>query len=147
VPEAAGKVRNLRYFSPSRLATGTVGIAGLMAQLERFRPAPENRGVPGSSPGLAIRKACKTAVPDLREQVQVRVTSAAATAALRVRAHRHLTGVRQQVQLELALHVIQAVPAQPRSHFALVVLVRELRDGRDLALEVMTRPRCQRGSG
>jgi hypothetical protein len=32
-------------------------IAGLLAQLERFGLRTENRGVPGSSPGLAIPRA------------------------------------------------------------------------------------------
>jgi hypothetical protein len=32
----------------------TVLFAGISLQFERFRPAAENRGVPGSSPGLAI---------------------------------------------------------------------------------------------
>jgi hypothetical protein len=31
-------------------------IAGLLAQLERFGLRTENRGVPGSSPGLAIAR-------------------------------------------------------------------------------------------
>ena len=48
-------------------------------------------------------------------------------------AHGDIGQVRQQVDLELALHVSQAVRAQPLSDFPLVVLVGELRDGRDFA--------------
>lgn len=52
-------------------------------------------------------------------------------------AHRDLTEVRQQVNLKLSLHVRQAVRAEPLSDFALIVLVGELRDGRDGLLHVV----------
>jgi len=48
-----------------------------------------------------------------------------------------VTEVRQQVDLQLALHVSQAVRAQSLSDLALVVLVGELRDSRNVALDVV----------
>jgi hypothetical protein len=60
VPKSAAKEGNLR--TPARWLHRnlTVVFAGSSLQFERFRPAAENRGVPGSSPGLAIHKSLQT---------------------------------------------------------------------------------------
>src|SRR6478736_6122098 len=39
------------------------GFAGVLLRFDALLPAPENRGVPGSSPGLAIFSAGGTAEP------------------------------------------------------------------------------------
>jgi hypothetical protein len=54
VPECARKEWKLRTSPRHQLTPRTRGIAGLSTGLEGFRSATENRGVPGSSPGLAI---------------------------------------------------------------------------------------------
>ena len=45
------------YIELVRVYRGTRSNAGIPRLLERFRSMTENRGVPGSSPGLAIGKA------------------------------------------------------------------------------------------
>src|SRR5262245_58122 len=51
------------------------------------------------------------------------------------------------MDLELALHVGQAVRAKPLPDLALVVLVSELRDGRDFAVDVVGLQRRRPGPG
>jgi len=54
VPESAGKECNLRRFALGSADRGFHGfpvLAGFSHQLEPFWSTPENRGVPGSSPG------------------------------------------------------------------------------------------------
>ena len=53
MPASTRKECKLRTSNGRLLTTLTRGIAGLSALLERFRSTTENRGVPGSSPGLA----------------------------------------------------------------------------------------------
>ena len=55
VPRDAGNDRILRCLRLAVADAETRLTAGHLAESKRFRPAPENRGVPGSSPGLAIR--------------------------------------------------------------------------------------------
>jgi hypothetical protein len=59
VPKSATNERNLRIPGRSGSAARTRPIAGISPQFEGFRSTTENRGVPGSSPGLAIRKAAR----------------------------------------------------------------------------------------
>ena len=56
VPKSARNQRNLRTSSLRGWPARTCRIAGIPALLERFRSTTENRGVPGSSPGLATWK-------------------------------------------------------------------------------------------
>jgi len=51
--------------------------------------------------------------------------------------HWYVAEVWEQVDLELSLHVGQAVRPQALADLALVVLVGELRDRRDVALDVL----------
>jgi hypothetical protein len=55
VPKSTRKERNLRTSSWYGSIARTRSNAGIPRLLERFRSMTENRGVPGSSPGLAIR--------------------------------------------------------------------------------------------
>jgi hypothetical protein len=82
--------------------------------------------------------------PAVLRQLSIKVGLDVAT---RQFAQGDLTEVRQQVDLELALHVSQAVRAQPLSHLALVVLVSELRDRRDVLLHVVGLQRGAPGPG
>jgi hypothetical protein len=61
VPKPSIKERNLRIPKLRQLVARTPGFAAIARLLERFAPMTENRGVPGSSPGLAIRLSCKYA--------------------------------------------------------------------------------------
>jgi hypothetical protein len=62
-------------------------------------------------------------------------------------AHDDGSEVRQQVDLQLPLHVGQAVGAQSLSDLALVVLVGELRNGRDFRFDVVGLQRRRPGPG
>ena len=51
-----GQPPQFAMFSASRAWRRIPLERAVFRRVERFRPAPENRGVPGSSPGLATRK-------------------------------------------------------------------------------------------
>jgi hypothetical protein len=55
-PESPSTERNLRFFPALRSTRASRSFAGVFARFERLTPTTENRGVPGSSPGLAITK-------------------------------------------------------------------------------------------
>src|SRR5437773_10520705 len=55
LPESHWKEWNLRVSASPRAARGAHLFAGVFAGFEGFERTTENRGVPGSSPGLAIR--------------------------------------------------------------------------------------------
>jgi hypothetical protein len=51
-----GKTANCDFWHHATIELETSFYAGISARLDAFCAAPENRGVPGSSPGLAIAK-------------------------------------------------------------------------------------------
>ena len=136
----------LRASSPSRTARARISesrcrceliVCGRSGCIARPRPSIER---------LADCQRCLDPAVLCELSVEVGLDVAA-----RQFAHDDVAEVRQQVDLELALHVSQAVRAQSLSDFALVVLVGELRDGRDFAVR-RSRPsaagsRSRRGSG
>ena len=60
-PESAGKDRDLRTSRPSSASLGFWVFTGISASFESRDRTTENRGVPGSSPGLAIVECLETA--------------------------------------------------------------------------------------
>ena len=60
-PESPSTERNLRFFPALWSTRASPLFAGVFARFEGVTRTPENRGVPGSSPGLAIPgSACKS---------------------------------------------------------------------------------------
>ena len=132
----------LRASSPSRTARARISESRCRCELIvcgcsgcSARPRPSMQRLADRERGLDPAVLCELAV-----EVGLDV-------AARQLAHRDVTEVRQQVDLELALHVGQAVRAQPFADLALVVLVGELRDGRDVALDVVGLQRRAPGPG
>ena len=132
----------LRASSPSRTARARISesrcrceliVCGRSGCIARPRPSIER---------LADRERCLD--PAVLGELSVEV---GLDVAARQLGHDDVAEVRQQVDLELALHVGQAVRAQSLSDFALVVLVGELRDRRDFALDVVGLQRRAPGPG
>ena len=114
----------------------------VQVRVDRLRPQRLHRAPAPVDQRLADRQGCLD--PAVLGELAVEV---GLDVAARQFAHGDVTEVRQQVDLELALHVSQAVRAQPLSDLALVVLVGELRDRRDFALDVVGLQRRAPGPG
>ena len=114
----------------------------VQVRVDRLRAQRLHRAPATVDERLADRQGCLDAAVLGELSVEVGLDVAA-----RQFAHGDVAEVRQQVDLELALHVGQAVRAQPLADLALVVLVGELRDRRDFALDVVGLQRRAPGSG
>jgi hypothetical protein len=107
---------------------------------DRLRPQRLKRAPAAVDQRLADRKGGLT--PAVLGELAVQARLDVATRQL---AHGDVAEVWPQVDLELALHVSQAIRAQPLADLALVVLVGELPDRRDVALDVFSlQPRAPR---
>ena len=132
----------LRASSPSRTARARISESRCRCELIVCGRSGCSRAAATVDQRLADRQRCLD--PAVLGELAVEV---GLDVAARQFGHGDVAEVRQQVDLELALHVGQAVRAQPLADLALVVLVGELRDRRDFALDVVGLQRRAPGPG